>query len=154
MIGDTLPWFLPLFVFGLLAWVFYEAIETYVLRKGSPFGEKALVALRWLPAAQLVVMLITRSISLIQRDLSHLEVAQYLGAGTYHSSDLKLIATGGGGSEIIALTVILFVLLSERLPSLGSTRVELRQGFRNRLMMFTGLMLLSASTLLFPESAY
>lgn len=154
MIGDTLPWFLPLFVFGLLAWVFYEAIEKYVLRKGSPFGEKALVALRWLPAAQLVVMLITRSISLIQRDLSHLEVAQYLGVGTYHSSDLKLIATGGGGSEIIALTVILFVLLSERLPSLSSTRVELRQGFRNRLMMFSGLMLLSASTLLFPESAY
>lgn len=154
MLGDALPWFLPLFVFGLLAWVFYEAIESLLRGKSSTFGPKALAALRWLPAFQLLIMLLHRCMAVVQRDLTHIEVAQYLGNGEFETHDLKLILVGGGGVEIVSLTIILFVLFSERLPSLSKVQPELRHKFRNRLMLFSGLMLLSASTLLFPENGY
>jgi len=62
-----LPWFLPLFVFGLLGWVCYEPIEKYAIRKNTQFWTKAMIALRWLPPAQLLLMLFIRIISLIQR---------------------------------------------------------------------------------------
>ena len=154
MLGDALPWFMPLFVFALLAWIFYEAAESVLRSKNLTFGPKALTALRWLPAIQLLIMLISRCVAIIQRDLSHLEVAQYLGQGDFETNDLKLMLVGGGGVEIITLLIVLFVLFSERLPSLSQAQPELRQKFRNRLMLFCGLMLLSASTLLFPEKGY
>tara|TARA_Y100000766_G_scaffold189486_1_gene162894 strand:+ start:18197 stop:19576 length:1380 start_codon:yes stop_codon:yes gene_type:complete len=154
MLGDTLPWFLPLFVFSLLAWIFYEAIEGFLQRKNSDFTPKGLAALRWLPAIQLMVMLLNRSIAVVQRDLSHIEVAQYLGPGEFRTHDLKLILVGDGGVEIICLGIVLFVLFSDRLPSLSKSQLEIRYKFRNRLMLFSGIMLLSASTLLFPEEVY
>ena len=154
MLGDTMPWFLPLFVFGLFAWIFYEAIEKYANRKDTPFWLKAIFVIRWLPPIQLIFMLIIRLISLLRRDLVHIEIAQYLGPGEFSSHDLKLMITGDGGVELTVLVVFLFALFSERLPSLKNARSDLRQGFRNRLMMFSGLILLSSSTILFPESAY
>jgi hypothetical protein len=154
MLGDSLPWFLPLFVFGLLGWVCYEPIEKYAIRKNTQFWTKAMIALRWLPPAQLLLMLFIRIISLIQRDLSHLEIAQYLGPGNFSFPDLKLLVTGDGGSELLALTMVLFALYSERLPSIAKGQSEFRLKFRNRLMMFTGLILLTSSTIIFPESSY
>ena len=154
MLGDTMPWFLPLFVFGLFAWVFYEAVEKYGNQKNTSFWMKAVWGIRWLPPVQLVFMLILRLISLIQRDLSHIEVAQYLGPGDFATRDLKLMLTGSGGVEIIVLVLFVFALFSERLPSLANARSDLRQSFRNRLMMFSGLVILLSSTVLFPESAY
>ena len=101
MLGDALPWFMPLFVFALLAWIFYEAIESVVRSRNVAFGPKALTALRWLPAVQLLVMLMNRCVAILQRDTSHLEVAQYLGQGEFETHHLKLIFVGGGGEEII-----------------------------------------------------
>ena len=154
MLGDVLPWFLPLFVFGLLTWIFYEAIESLLRDKSTVAGPKALAALRWMPIVQLLIMLLHRGMAVVQRDLSHIEVAQYLGSGEFETHDLKLILVGGGGVELISLTILLFVLFSERLPSLSKVQPELRHKFRNRLMLFAGFMLLSASTLLFPENGY
>ena len=154
MLGDTMPWFLPLFVFGLFAWIFYEAIEKYANRKSTPFWLKAVYVIRWLPPIQLLLMLIIRLISLLQRDLEHIEIAQYLGPGEFSPHDLKLLLTGNGAVELTVLVIFLFALSSERLPSLKNARSDLRQGFRNRMMMFSGLTLLSFSTVLFPESAY
>ena len=154
MLGDTLPWFLPLFVFGLFAWVFYEAIEKYAKRKNTSFWLNVVLAVRWLPPVQLALMLIVRLIALIQRDGTHIEVARYMGSGGFSYSDLKLILTGDGGFESIVLVIVLFTLFSERLPSIANARRDLRQGFRNRMMMFSGLVLLLFSTTLFPETAY
>lgn len=154
MLGDTMPWFLPLFVFSLFGWIFYESIEKLVIRKNTDFWKKALAAVRWLPPVQLFLMLSSRIFSLVQRDLTHLEVAQYLGPGDFSFTDLKLLVTGNGGSELLAMTVVLFALYSERLPSLAKARDDFRLRFRNRLMMFTGLLLITSSAVLFPESAY
>jgi hypothetical protein len=154
MLGDTLPWFLPLFVFGLFAWIFYEAIEKYAKKKNTSFWLGAILAIRWLPPVQLLLMLIVRLIALIQRDLTHIEIAQYMGPGDFSLSDLKLIMTGDGGFESVVLVILLFALLSERLPSIANARSDLRQDFRNRMMMFTGLVLLLFSTTLFPETSY
>ncbi len=152
MLGDTLPWFLPLFVFGLFAWIFYEAIEKYAKKKNTSFWLGAILAIRWLPPVQLLLMLIVRLIALIQRDLTHIEIAQYMGPGDFSLSDLKLIMTGDGGFESVVLVILLFALLSERLPSIANARSDLRQDFRNRMMMFTGLVLLLFSTTLFQET--
>ena len=149
-----MPWFLPLFVFGLFAWVFYEAIEKYAKKKNTSFWLNVVLAVRWLPPVQLALMLIVRLIALIQRDGTHIEVARYMGSGDFSYSDLKLILTGDGGFESIVLVIVLFTLFSERLPSIANARRDLRQGFRNRMMMFSGLVLLLFSTTLFPETAY
>ena len=154
MLGDTMPWFLPLFVFGLFAWVFNEAIQTYAKKKNSSFWLKAILVIRWLPPVQLLLLLIVRLIALVQRDLTHIEIAQYMGPGEFSFSDLKLILTGGGGLESIVLVILLFTLFSERLPTIANARSDLRQGFQNRMMMFTGLVLLLFSTTLFPETSY
>ena len=154
MLGDTMPWFLPLFVFGLFAWVFYEAIEKYAKKKNTSFWLNVVLAVRWLPPVQLALMLIIRLISLLRRDLVHIEIAQYLGPGEFSSHDLKLMITGDGGVEMTVLIVFLFALFSERLPSLVNARIDLRQGFRNRMMMFAGLTILLFSAILFPEPAY
>ena len=146
MLGDTMPWFLPLFVFGLFAWVFYEAIEKYAKKKNTSFWLNVVLAVRWLPPVQLALMLIVRLIALIQRDGTHIEVARYMGSGGFSYSDLKLILTGDGGFESIVLVIVLFTLFSERLPSIANARSDLRQDFRNRMMMFTGLVLLLFST--------
>ena len=74
MLGDVLPWFLPLFVFGLLTWIFYEAIESLLRDKTTVAGPKALAALRWMPVVQLLIMLLHRGMAVVQRDLSHIEV--------------------------------------------------------------------------------
>lgn len=154
MLGDTMPWFLPLFVFGLFAWIFYEAVEKYAEKKNSPFWVKAIFFIRWLPPVQLLLMLIVRLNALIQRDMTHIEIAQYMGPGEFSLSDLRLMLTGNGGVECIALVIVVFTLFSGHLPSIANARSNLRQSFRNRMMMFTGLALLLFSTTLFPESAY
>ena len=154
MLGDTMPWFLPLFVIGLFAWIFYEAIEKYAKKKNTPFWSKVIFAIRWLPPIQVLFILILRLKSLIQHDITHIEIAQYLGPGEFSSHHLKLIMTGNGGVELIVLSIFLFALFSERLPSLVNARIDLRRGFRNRIMMFAGLTILLFSAILFPEPAY
>ena len=154
MLGDEMPWFLPALVIGLFAWIWMSSIERYAERKGTSAWEYLLLAVRWLPPVQLAAMILYRFKAIYTRDMSHLEIAKYLGSGSFASADLKLMFTGDGGIEIIMLIVFLFAVLSEHLPSISSTRLDLRQKFRNRLMMFTASFALASTTLFFPEQAY
>ena len=153
MLGDEMPWFLPALVIGLFAWIWMSSIERYAERKGTPAWKYVVLAVRWLPPIQLTVMILYRFKAIYARDMSHLEVAKHLGPGTPSSSHFKLMFTGDGGIEIIMLIVFLFAVLSEHLPSISSARLDLRQKFRNRLMMFTASFALASTTLFFPEQA-
>lgn len=154
MLGDEMPWFLPALVIGLFAWIWMGSIERYAERKATPAWKYIVLAVRWLPPIQLTVMVLYRFKAIYARDTSHLEVAKHLGTGTSSSADFKLMFTGDGGIEIVLLIVFLFAVLSEHLPSISSTRLDLRQKFRNRLMMFTASFALVSTTLFFPEQAY
>ena len=154
MLGDEMPWFLPALVIGLFAWIWMSSIERYAERKGTPAWKYVVLAVRWLPPIQLTVMILYRFKAIYARDMSHLEIAKHLGPGTPSSSDFKLMFTGDGGIEIIMLIVFVFAVLSEHLPSISSARLDLRQKFRNRLMMFTASFALASTTLFFPEQAY
>ena len=154
MLGDAMPWFLPALVFGLFAWIWFGSIERYADKKGTGFWKNAVFIVRWLPPVQLSVMLIYRFKAIFSHDMTHLEVAKYLGAGNFSSHEFKLMLTGDGGIEIVMLLVILFAVLSEHLPSISAVKPALRQKFRNRLMMFTASFALASTTLFFPEQAY
>ena len=154
MLGDEMPWFLPALVIGLFAWIWMSSIEKYADKKGTPVWKYVVLAVRWLPPIQLAVAVLFRFKAIYARDTSHLEVTKHLGSGSFASADLKLMFTGDGGIEIVMLIVFLFAVLSEHLPSISSTRLDLRQKFRNRLMMFTASFALASTTLFFPEQAY
>ena len=154
MLGDEMPWFLPALVIGLFAWIWMSSIERYADKKGTPAWKYVVLAVRWLPPIQLAVVVLYRFKAIYTRDTSHLEVAKHLGSGSFSSADLKLMFTGDGGIEIIMLIVFLFAVLSDHLPSISTTRPDLRQKFRNRLMMFTASFALASTTLFFPEQAY
>ena len=154
MLGDEMPWFLPALVIGLFAWIWMSSIEKYADKKGTPVWKYVVLAVRWLPPIQLAVAVLFRFKAIYARDTSHLEVTKHLGSGSFASTDLKLMFTGDGGIEMVMLIVFLFAVLSEHLPSISSTRLDLRQKFRNRLMMFTASFALASTTLFFPEQAY
>lgn len=154
MLGDEMPWFLPALVIGLFAWIWMSSIERYADKKDTPAWKYVVLAVRWLPPIQLAVAVLFRFKAIYARDTSHLEVTKHLGSGSFASADLKLMFTGDGGIEIVMLIVFLFAVLSEHLPSISSTRLDLRQKFRNRLMMFTASFALASTTLFFPEQAY
>ena len=154
MLGDAMPWFLPLFVVSLIAWLLYGTIENYANKQESSLWQRAATIVRWLPVVQISAMILVRYNAVVQRDSEHLEVAQFLGQGEFESSDLLLLATGDGGGEIIALIATLFAIQSHRLPSLSMLEENLQRTFRVRMMLFTSFLLLFSSSLLFPESAY
>ena len=54
----------------------------------------------------------------------------------------------------MVLIVLIFAIMSHRLPSLKHVREELQIAFRNRIMMFSAFILLASSALFFPEDAY
>lgn len=149
-----MPWFLPLFVLGLLSWLMYGSIESYAAKHENPLWNRIPVLVRWLPVVQLFIMAIVRLQALLNRDTEHLEIARYFGEGSFSTSDLRLMITGDGGGELMALVVTIFAIQSNRLPSLSALELHLRQTFRVRMMLFTSFLLLFSAPILFPESAY
>ena len=82
MLADTMPWFLPVFVFSLLAWIFYSPLERRLLGYDSGGWKKAALLLRWLPPAQVLIMIFFRIQAIATRDTSHNEITRYLGQGS------------------------------------------------------------------------
>ena len=154
MLADSMPWFLPVFVFSLLAWIFYSPLEKRLLGYDSGGWKKVTLLLRWLPPAQVLIMIFFRVQAIATRDASHNEITRYLGKGSSSIDDFKLLLTGDGGIEIMVLIALIFAIMSHKLPSLKHVREELQIAFRNRMMMFSAFFLLTSSALFFPEDAY
>ena len=137
-----------------MAWVFYNPIEKRLKGYDNRNWDKVALLLRWLPPTQVLIMILYRSQAIISRNMSHNEIARYLGVGNFSSQDFKLLFTGDGGIEIMAFLALTFAIISDKLPSLKDVRKELKTAFRNRIMLFSALFLLTSSAFLFPEDAY
>ena len=154
MLGDSQPWILPALVFSLFAWIWFGSIERFAMRKGTSFWKNVVKGIGWFPPLLLAIMVFSRFSALYTHDKTHIEIAKYLSTESFSTSDLKLLFTGDGGIEVVMLCALLFARSSEHLPSLSSARSDLRQNFRNRVMMFVASFALAFSTLFFPEQAY
>jgi len=99
-------------------------------------------------------MIIHRANSIISRDLSHSEVAKRLGDSEFIFSDLNLLITGDGMGEFALLILLIFSLLSEKLPSIKPSSPELKKLIRHRIMIYSSFCTLVSFWVFFPESFY
>ena len=149
MLGDVAPWYLPLLFGGCMLWCFAPGLLPWCEEKGV-LG----LIYKWSPPAMVVGLLFYRANAIFSLDSSHLEVATILTPSSTRMEQLKLIFTGQGAIEGALLSLMLFSLLSPKLPSLRTVGSEHRQAVQQGLMRHSGWWILICVVLLFPDSRY
>ena len=145
MLGDDMPWLVPLFFGSIAIWMFPKSVETFARSK----SESLLRALRWLPFALLAVILSLRISALFSQDTTHIEVAAYLGSDSTVTERLHVLFAGDGLVEWMVLPLV-YLFAWNGQGSRQSWTVEGLQKLKRTL----ALMLLISSTLVFDDSAY
>jgi len=145
MLGDDMPWLVPLFFGSIAIWMFPKSVETFARNK----SESLLRALRWLPFALLAVILSLRISALFSQDTTHIEVAAYLGSDSTVTERLHVLFAGDGLVEWMVLPLV-YLFAWNGQGSRQSWTVEGLQKLKRTL----ALMLLISSTLVFDDSAY
>lgn len=154
MLGDAAPLLFPILLLFLIGWLLPSKIESYSQKFSESVGKAIVKTYRFGPLAVVAVMLLNRIKTILQRDISYLEIAQKLGPGEFEFSDLRLLITGDGSSEIVLLGLISFALLSHKLPSIQASSSELRRLVQFRIMSYISFCTLVSYWILFPESSY
>lgn len=145
MLGDEMPWLVPLFFGSIAIWLFPKVVESFA--KGR--SERLLMALRWLPFTLLAVILSLRISSILSHDTDHLEVVSYLLADSSLTDRLHILFAGDGLVEWMLLPLVyLFAWNGQGMG--GTWKDEHLQKFKRTL----ALMLLVSATLFFDDSAY
>ena len=145
MLGDDMPWLVPLFFGSIAIWMFPKSVETFALKK----SESLLRALRWLPFALLAVIISLRVSALFSHDTSHIEVAAYLNNDSTLTERLHVLFAGDGLVEWMVLPLVYLFAWNGQ----GSRRAWTVEGLQ-KMKRTLALMLLVSSTLLFDDSAY
>ena len=145
MLGDDMPWLVPLFFGSIAIWMFPKSVETFALKK----SESLLRALRWLPFALLAVIISLRVSALFSHDTSHIEVAAYLNIDSTLTERLHVLFAGDGLVEWMVLPLVYLFAWNGQ----GSRRAWTVEGLQ-KMKRTLALMLLVSSTLLFDDSAY
>ncbi|MGB1525164.1 MAG: hypothetical protein ACPHCK_04005 [Candidatus Poseidoniaceae archaeon] len=145
MLGDDMPWLVPLFFGSIAIWMFPKSVETFALKK----SESLLRALRWLPFALLAVIISLRVSALFTHDTSHIEVAAYLNNNSTITERLHVLFAGDGLVEWMVLPLVYLFAWNGQ----GSRRAWTVEGLQ-KMKRTLALMLLVSSTLLFDDSAY
>ena len=127
MLGDTAPLLFPILLLLLVGWLLPSKIESYSQKFSQPVSKAIVNTYRFGPLVVVGVMILNRIKTIVQRDTTYLEVAQKLGPGNFEFSDLSLLVTGDGSSELILLGLISFALLSHKLPSIKSSSIEIKR---------------------------
>ena len=73
MLGDDVPWLVPLFAISLITWQMTPRIEKMALEKGKWL--KSMHNL--LPVIFLALMILDRLIAVFTNDLNHSDIAKY-----------------------------------------------------------------------------
>ena len=154
MLGDAAPLLFPILLLLLVGWLMPSKIESYSQKFSQPVSKAIVNSYRLGPLVVVGVMILNRIKTIVQRDTSYLEVAQKLGPGDFEFSDLSLLITGDGSSEIILFGLISFALLSHKLPSIRSSSIEIKRLVQFRIMSYISLCALVSYWVLFPESSY
>ena len=145
MLGDDMPWLVPLFFGSIAIWMFPQTVETFARNK----GESLLRAVRWLPFALLAVILSLRISAIFSHDTSHIEVVAYLSADATFIDRIHVLFAGDGLVEWMLLPLVYLFAWNGQ----GSKRSWTVEGLY-KLKRTLALMLLVSSTLLFDDSAY
>ena len=154
MLGDAAPLLFPILLLLLVGWFLPSKIESYSQKFSQPVGKTILNTHRFGPLVVVGIMILNRIKTIVQRDTSYLEIAQRLGPGDFEFSDLNLLITGDGASELILFGLLCFALLSHKLPSISISSLEIRKLVQYRIMSYISFCALVSYWILFPESSY
>lgn len=145
MLGDDMPWLVPLFFGSIAIWMFPKTVETFARNK----SESLLRALRWLPFALLAIIVSLRVSAIFSHDTNHIEVAAYLQSDSSMVERLNVLFAGDGLVEWMVLPLVYLFSWNGQ----GSRRAWTTEGL-HKLKRTLALLLLVSSTLLFDDSAY
>ena len=145
MLGDEMPWLVPLFFGSIAIWLFPKTVESF----GKARSERLLMAMRWLPFSLLAVIVSLRMSSILGHDTTHLEVASYLQADSSLTDRLHVLFAGDGLVEWMLLPIVyLFAWNGQGMK--GVWKDEHLQKFKRTV----AIMLLASATLFFDDTAY
>jgi len=151
MLGDDVPWLVPLFAISLIAWPMVSTIEKMSIEKGKWL--KRLHNL--LPVLFLTLLILDRLIAVLTNDLSHSDIAKYnAGSNPINGGPWMTFLRGDGLSELVLMILLLFSLFVEKLPSLSQSPQFIKTLVRHRVMSFVALVALFSFTIFFPDSSY
>ena len=145
MLGDDMPWLVPLFFGSVAIWMFPQSVERFARNK----KEALLKGLQWLPFFLLAVIISLRVSSIFSHDTTHLEVAAYLDADASVGERLHVLFAGDGLVEWMVLPLVYLFAWNGQ----GSRRSWTVEGL-HKMKRTLALMLLVSSTLVFDDSAY
>ena len=151
MLGDDVPWLVPLFAISLITWQMAPRIEKMALEKGKWL--KSMHNL--LPVIFLALMILDRLIAVFTNDLNHSDIAKYnAGVNAMNGGAWMTFLRGDGLSELSLMVLLIFSLFVDRLPSISQSPQFIRTLVRHRVMCFVSLVALFSFTVFFPDSSY
>ena len=151
MLGDDVPWLVPLLAISLIAWPMASTIEKMSIEKGK--WMKRLHNL--LPLFLLTLMILDRLIAVLSNDLTHSDIAKYnAGSNPINGGPWMTFLRGDGLSELVLMVLLLFSLFVDRLPSISQSPQFIKTLVRHRVMSFVALVALFSFTIFFPDSSY
>ena len=151
MLGDDVPWLVPLFAISLITWQMTPIIEKKALEKGKWL--KSLHNL--LPLIFLSLIILDRLIAVLTNDLGHSDIAKYnAGANAMNGGPWMTFLRGDGLSELSLMVLLIFSLSVDKLPSISQSPQFIRTLVRHRVMCFVSLVALFSFTVFFPDSSY
>ena len=151
MLGDDVPWLVPLFAISLIAWLMTPIIEKMAIKKGKWL--KSLHNL--LPLIFLTLIILGRLIAVLTNDLTHSDIAKYnAGTNAMNGGPWMTFLRGDGLSELSLMVLLIFSLFVDKLPSISQSPQFIRTLVRHRVMCFVSLVALFSFTVFFPDSSY
>jgi hypothetical protein len=151
MLGDDVPWLVPLFAISLITWLMTPIIEKRAIEKGKWL--KSLHNL--LPLIFLTLIILDRLIAVLTNDLDHSDIAKYnAGANAMNGGAWMTFLRGDGLSELSLMVLLIFSLSVDKLPSISQSPQFIRTLVRYRVMSFVSFIALFSFTVFFPDSSY
>tara|TARA_B100000900_G_scaffold355840_1_gene325272 strand:+ start:518 stop:1900 length:1383 start_codon:yes stop_codon:yes gene_type:complete len=149
MLADSAPYYLPALFLSCLGWIF--AFHLHGSLKHRPFLRRLYMLA---PPILVFGLLISRATDLFSLNSSHPEVALMLGDKATFQERVLVLFTGQGGIEGGLLALLVFSLLSPRLPSLRSVSTQTAEFVQSRLMTYAGWWSIVVLMMLFPQEGY
>jgi hypothetical protein len=151
MLGDDVPWLVPLFAISLITWQMTPIIEKRAIEKGKWL--KSLHNL--LPLIFLTLIILDRLIAVLTNDLGHSDIAKYnAGTNAMNGGAWMTFLRGDGLSELSLMILLIFSLSVDKLPSISQSPQFIRTLVRYRVMSFVSFVALFSFTVFFPDSSY
>lgn len=149
MLAASAPWYLPTLFLACLSWTaafsLLPRIEHRTLVKGLYL---------WVPPAMVMGLLVSRAFDLMSLEATHPEVALILGQGVDMGARLHVLFTGQGAVEGALFSLLVFAVLSPKLPSLHGASMATTDAIQSRMMAHAGWWGLLTLMVLFEPTAY